>query len=158
MPVLLEAADQRAADEPRQSFDEEVAGVVLRARGGPCAQGDVANQGAALVLEELEARWAVGKVANEFECGAEERLGRGNEFAMLFAAERLDEGEDGAFGLGVLEEAPPRRLCDEANEEADLMRGGAGRAGERVAVEAVAGFTTRDVAAEIRFGEGRDPV
>lgn len=88
-----QAADERAAHQPCQCFDDEIPGVVFGAAGGPFLRGNMANERRVLRGKQLETRRAVREPAYVFGGAAHQAVGFADEAAMEAAAKRLEKTE-----------------------------------------------------------------
>src|SRR5260370_35927528 len=105
------------ANQPRQGFDGEIAGVVVGAAGRPFLRGNMTNQGGVLLGIQLETRRPVRQPAYIFRGAAHQAVGLADDPVMETAAQRLNEAEDQTLRSSSLEKRQPARfeqITDEA--------------------------------------------
>lgn len=116
--LLLQFANNSAADEPGESFDKKITREVGVLIEWPVEHGLVAGHGGECGIMEHETRRSVGEPADVFECFPNEASGFLDEAAMKRASNRMDPGEDEAFGRLRAKRREPLLINQIADEEA----------------------------------------
>lgn len=155
---LAPAADESAANEPGQSFGEEIPGKVLDFFGGPAAHGSVADERSALGFIKLEARRAVREPTDVAGGPAQGTIGVADLRAVQRAADGLDECKDETFGRGGLQMSEAARPGEKANEKTERAFAGARLEREGKTAETVRVFGFGAEAAQVRLGQWTDPI